>query len=186
MNTLESDIAFTVIEEDNVTNSMREEAGNLLPKYWVSGKQEIIKRGWVQNEPIYRVLAHNEGGLLVAQGSLVDITSAQNTYTYSGDLLEPVVLGLAEGVVKEDYRERGIGSKVIQKRVELAEELGAGVIMAASDKPKVLHTLVRLNFREVNHGEFFYSEGKYRQIFNPSWYVRGNPPRFPWQISNDF
>jgi hypothetical protein len=74
----------------------------------------------------------------------------------------------------------------MEMRVDLAKEKGAGIIMTASDKLRVRATLGRLGFRESLPHEFFFAEGPYRQVYNPSWFVRGKAPRTPWQISTDF
>ncbi len=184
------DIQYKVVLEAEMTAEEPRQAGEILPPEWVAGADaeaaEILHRGWVQTEPVCRVLAHTPDGLLVAQGSLVDITTEQAAYPYDGTVAEPKILGLAEGVVRPGYRGQHIGSKAMELRVEKAQDLGAEVVMTASDKPHVRSTLGRLGFRCAQLGEIFFSEGPYRQVYNPSWLILGSPPRSPWQIAHDF
>lgn len=186
MSTLLGSIEYSVMVESAMTDDQRAEAGNILPPEWVAGDKEIATRGWVQNEPVYRVLAHTPDGLLVAQGSLVNVTTNQEVYPYDGVGSAPHIYGLAEGVVHEQYRGRRIGATVMEMRVSLAEALGAQLIMAASGVPQVRSTLSRLGFRSAYIGEFFFSRDSCPRCSNPNWLVRGNPPRAPWQIANDF
>lgn len=133
---MENNFSVKVIEENALSSEYRESAFLSFPKNWQEIPGNTPERAWTQQEPTYRVAAHDDNGFFVGQIGLVSICS------------DPAIYGVSDASVKTEWRRRGVAAALIEFACEFADKTGHRVMIATSN-PGLRRVCGRLGFYPV-------------------------------------
>lgn len=163
---------FELVFEFSVEDDTRAQVGAMFPAHWITA-DEVARRGWVQREPLLRLLARHESAL-VGQAAIAELKSGV-----------PRVLAIGDVVVAEAARGHGTGSELLRRAVAGCEEAGTDLILTASRNLTVRKAFRALGFTTPRRESIFFRRGDL-WCWNETWLARGLFPSDPIELGSDF
>jgi predicted N-acetyltransferase YhbS len=165
------DVACATVRESDVDPNLRVRLVALFPRNWLSSP-ERAERAWTQQPPVVRIVA-STAVEPVGQASVCALREEP-----------PLVFGVGDVVVAEDWRRKGIGRRILELAVATADEVKADVIVVASRDSGVRRILSDLGFRNARPHELVFRRGDL-VCWNETWMVRSRVTHDLLEIQGD-
>lgn len=160
--------------EFELSDNERSQIGRLFPRHWVASGGEVESRGWVQNEPVCRILILRDGNV-IGNSSICEATSGL-----------PRGLGIGDVVIAENERGNGLGRQLLVESDQFFSNSGAEFVLAASRNSGVRKVLRDLGYQTPPLGSIHFKRGDY-WCWNETWLYRGQlHPSAPTELLSDF
>ncbi len=155
-------IAVKCVEEAELEIGYREFIGGLLAEAHPSIGEAFRAKGWWTLPPLFRCLA-SDGDEVVGQVSAYEIES------------RPVLplMGLGDGILKREFRGKGILKMMLSACMEECWKRGAEHIIVSTKKHSPM--ILSLGFAPTRPFQFYYETAS-ACVWRPTWLVLSKAP----------